>query len=376
MSKRVVVCAALLAAPALAAAGDEVGHWYVNPEAGWLITDHRRNTKDDLLYGIGFGKVLSEHWNLELNFNHATVNDRFDSGHLKLDALTLDALVVFNRAGRVAPYISFGAGGVQERPTFDFTRNRVMEEAGVGLMLKLWENSDASASFSLRPDIKARFVDEGGFARRIDYAGLLGFQFSFGPGSAPPPVASAPPPPPPPPPPTAAPAPAPQAQPAAPLDSDHDGVPDSIDRCPNTPPGVAVDPFGCPQQGSITLEGVNFETNSATLTAQSSPVLDQVAEGLRKHPRLKVEVQGHTDSTGPAQYNMSLSQRRANAVEDYLISKQVPASQLVAKGYGPTKPVASNATKQGRAKNRRVVMLVLENPGDVNVEGEGTAEIK
>jgi OmpA-OmpF porin, OOP family len=105
-------------------------------------------------------------------------------------------------------------------------------------------------------------------------------------------------------------------------------------------------------------------------------VLDKVAEGLRKHPRLRVEVQGHTDSTGPAQYNMTLSQKRAESVQDYLVSKQVPAGQLVAKGYGPTKPVASNATKAGRAKNRRVVMLVLENPGDVKVEGEGTSELQ
>ena len=73
---------------------------------------------------------------------------------------------------------------------------------------------------------------------------------------------------------------------------------------------------------------------------------------------------------------MGLSQRRAESVRDYLVSRQVPAGQLVARGYGPTKPVASNATREGRAKNRRVVMLVLENPGDVKVEGEGTAEIK
>ncbi len=164
--------------------------------------------------------------------------------------------------------------------------------------------------------------------------------------------------------------------PAAPLDSDHDGVPDSVDRCPNTPPGVAVDQFGCPQQGSITLGGVNFATNSDQLTEDSRPILDTVADGLRKHPRLRVEVQGHTDSTGAPKYNLSLSQRRAESVRDYLVSRQVPAQQLVAKGYGQTQPVASNTTKEGKARNRRVVMLVLENPGDVKVEGQGTAELK
>jgi len=160
------------------------------------------------------------------------------------------------------------------------------------------------------------------------------------------------------------------------MDSDHDGVPDDIDRCPNTPPGVAVDQFGCPEKGSITLEGVNFEVNSAVLTADSQPVLDTVADGLVKHPHLKVELQGHTDSTGTKAYNMVLSGKRADAVRSYLLSKGVSSQQLVSKGYGPTEPVASNATREGRAKNRRVVMNVLENPGDVTVKGAGTTEIK
>src|SRR5581483_2647361 len=167
MIKRVAICAALLTAPALAAAGDEVGHWYVNPQVGWFVTDHRRDAQDDFIYGLGFGRVVSRYWNLELNVNHATAGDRFDAGHFKVDALTLDALAVLNRDGHVQPYISLGAGVAQVRPELDFTHDRVMEEAGLGLMLKLWENGDASRSFMLRPDIKARFVDERGFARRV-----------------------------------------------------------------------------------------------------------------------------------------------------------------------------------------------------------------
>ena len=146
---------------------------------------------------------------------------------------------------------------------------------------------------------------------------------------------------------------------------------DDRDQCPGTPRGVAVDANGCPQKGSITLEGVTFDYNSATLTAGSLNALDDVADGLKKHPRLKVELQGHTDSKGPDAYNLTLSQKRADAVRNYLLKDGVPSTQITAKGYGEGQPIADNSTEDGRAKNRRVVMFVISNPGDVDVKGEG-----
>jgi OOP family OmpA-OmpF porin len=119
---------------------------------------------------------------------------------------------------------------------------------------------------------------------------------------------------------------------------------------------------------------VQFEFNSATLTPASRPVLDKVAEGLRAHTHLRIEVQGHTDGIGKPEYNMILSQHRAEAVREYLISQQVPADELIAKGYGLTPPVASNATAQGRAMNRRVVMVVLDNPNNVIIRDAGQAQ--
>ncbi|MBX5461214.1 MAG: OmpA family protein, partial [Steroidobacteraceae bacterium] len=154
----------------------------------------------------------------------------------------------------------------------------------------------------------------------------------------------------------------------------NDGVVDDQDKCPQTPAGVAVDPSGCPRQGSITLEGVTFELNSAQLTAASQTILDDLARDLKKYPNLRIELQGHTDSSGEDAYNLALSQRRADAVRAHLISQGVPANQLVARGYGETQPIDDNSTSQGRARNRRVVVLVLENPGNVKVEGEGTLQ--
>jgi OOP family OmpA-OmpF porin len=133
---------------------------------------------------------------------------------------------------------------------------------------------------------------------------------------------------------------------------------------------VAVDSSGCTQQGEITLVGVGFETNSATLTSESRAVLDPVATDLKKYSELGIELQGHTDSVGADQYNLRLSQRRADAVRDYLLSEGVSASQVVARGYGESQPTASNTTPEGRAQNRRVVMKVLRNPGSVEIKSD------
>jgi OOP family OmpA-OmpF porin len=145
--------------------------------------------------------------------------------------------------------------------------------------------------------------------------------------------------------------------------------------CPEAPAGVALDANGCPIKGDVVLEGVTFETNSSVLTGDSKPVLDTVAKGLKEHPRLVVEVQGHTDSTGSPNYNVALSERRAESVRDYLLNQGVSSGQLSAKGYGQTRPIAPNTSAAGRAQNRRVVMHVLENPGDVVVHKEGEAQL-
>jgi OmpA-OmpF porin, OOP family len=362
MIKRWIVCSAVLLAPGLAAAGDEVGQVYINPQVGGFVSDYRRDAHDQIFPGFGLGYNFSKYFSAEINWNRVVLPDRFDSGTVKLHSLSGDLLGVLNRGRRFAPFISIGGGAVEDSPSFAMDSKHAMEEAGLGMLIKLWEAPDDSVAFSLRPEIKARFEDYG-HSHTTDYLGLVGFQLSFGKGTPPPPAAAAPPPPPPPPPP-------PVAQAAPP-------PPPVNPRCPEgAPPGAALDQFGCPEKGSITLEGVNFETNSATLTTDSYPVLDKVADGLVKHPRLRVEVQGHTDSTGAKAYNMSLSAKRADAVREYLLHKGVNTQQMVSKGYGPTEPVASNATKAGRAANRRVVMQVLENPGDVEVKGAGSAEIQ
>ena len=181
----------------------------------------------------------------------------------------------------------------------------------------------------------------------------IGVEYYFG-GEKPAPVVAAAPPPPPPEPVEEPPPP----PPPPPADSDGDGVTDDNDACPDTPAGAKVNARGCEEQ--LVLQGVTFENNSAQLTPNSTLTLDSVAEILKRRPNFKVEVRGHTDSSGSDEYNMQLSQRRAEAVMDYLVSRGVEADKLSATGYGETDPVAPNDTADGRAQNRRVALEFTE----------------
>lgn len=137
-----------------------------------------------------------------------------------------------------------------------------------------------------------------------------------------------------------------------PVDSDNDGVPDNRDQCPNTPAGVEVNSLGC--QDALVLEGVNFEFDSAQLTAEAQQELRVVAQRLANNPNVRVRVSGHTDSRGNAEYNKRLSQSRAESVAAFLNQSGVGSDRMMATGYGEERPVASNDTPEGRAENRRV----------------------
>jgi len=144
------------------------------------------------------------------------------------------------------------------------------------------------------------------------------------------------------------------------LDSDGDGVPDSRDKCPNTPRGTKVDANGCPEPPKpgkpITVKlNVEFDFDKYYIRPEYYGQLKNFANYLKQYPSIKVEIAGHTDSVGTEEYNRKLSMKRAEAIKNYLLSNyQIKGDRLISKGYGTTRPKADNKTKEGRQRNRRV----------------------
>ena len=142
-------------------------------------------------------------------------------------------------------------------------------------------------------------------------------------------------------------------------DTDGDGIDDSKDNCPNSAGPMSNN--GCPEIKKeekefleFAAQSVQFATGKATLKAESFAILDQVAEILLRYPDYKVRINGHTDAIGAANANQVLSEERARSCYEYLVSRSVPADRLQYKGYGESKPIATNDTEEGREENRRV----------------------
>lgn len=156
-------------------------------------------------------------------------------------------------------------------------------------------------------------------------------------------------------------------------DNDGDGIPDVDDPDPNHKPIPKVDvpppppadkkegpPLLPPVNEAVVLSGVNFSSGSAGLTVNAEKLLGEVLRLLQANPGIEVEIRGFTDSSGNAAANLNLSQRRAEAVRLFLLSRGIAETRLRAVGYGEANPLASNSTAEGRARNRRIEMVVLE----------------
>lgn len=267
----------------------------------------------------------------------------------------------FTRAPGIAPFISIGGGAENDRSLGAGNKTSGVAHAGGGVLIAL--NHARTVSLRLEGGRYAVFNKDFNPDRNhiLDTRVSAGIQIALGGWDKPAP-------PPPPPPPVvekAAPAPVapppPPPPPAAPKDSDGDGVPDSIDQCPDTPRGMKVDDKGCAiKAATVVLHDITFETDKAVLTTEAKQSLDKVVAGLKGQPTMDLQIDGHTDSTGSAAHNLKLSKERAASAKQYLVDSGIAASRLQTEGYGLTKPVASNKTAAGRAENRRVEFKVLK----------------
>lgn len=178
------------------------------------------------------------------------------------------------------------------------------------------------------------------------------------------------------------------------VDRDGDGFPDAEDRCPDTPgtihgcpdpdgdglvppddqcPNVAGSPDdkGCPKYKQIVVTEKKIELNQkiffafgkTTILSKSFGLLNEVAQAMKDNPSLKVRIEGHTDSIGSRKTNLALSEGRAGAVKEFLVGQGVDASRLLSQGFGPDVPLDTNATAEGRERNRRVEFVILDEKG-------------
>jgi OOP family OmpA-OmpF porin len=381
--KRVILGGLLAAAFAVggnAIAADEAGAVYISPMLEFTKLDNRRPAKDDFGYDFAVGYDFSNHWAAELNYNDGTFSRR-SGPKLGLTEYSADVLYkFFTPDSIIRPYLIAGGGGLNTSFSGFPSEKDLVAEAGAGVLLGLGDQTGATR-FQLRTEAKYRWD----FTRATAFEGSnpgdllvnVGLRIQFG----------APVPPPPPPPPVAkvvevVPPPPPLDSDGdgvpdtidqcpntphgtavdavgCPLDSDGDGVPDTIDKCPNTPKGDRVDSLGCTIKDEIKLQGVNFATDSADLVPESTFVLDYAVASLKRNPTLVIEVHGHTDDRGSAAHNLVLSQHRAESVMAYLKSHGV-TNTMNAKGYGKAHPIADNRTADGRLENRRVSLHIVE----------------
>jgi OOP family OmpA-OmpF porin len=294
------------------------------------------------IFGLGAEYRFSDHWGAELNYTRAYNNMDIRPGenNVGYDRLAVDALYHFSNSSAVEPYLRVGAGHDRYNYSSGPTDQNTDIDAGVGARFRVTDN------FSIQPEVKA--VHELDTSQTHSLV-TVGFNLALGGTTKPAaPVAAA----------VIAPPPAPPA----PLDSDGDGVIDANDKCPNTPRGREVDANGCEfalhKTEQIRLD-INFATDKAEITEAYAGEVEKAAKFLKHYANVNAEIAGYTDATGSHAHNAKLSQRRADAVRDMLITRySIDAARLTAAGYAETNPIASNTTAAGRAQNRRVIAVM------------------
>ena len=311
--------------------------FYLVPFGTFVLPDGDRNTSEGWGGGLAIGKIINRYLNLELKgvYDNLQGDGVPGSGDVDQYGGGVDALV-FPWRGQLSPYGVVSAMGLNTDSDLRGSDFHFAAEAGGGLQYELDEHGT-----SLRTDVRYRYNADSDTApanQLHDMVVNLGIYVPLGPKPQPVVAEAAP------------------VDDCATRDSDGDGVNDCIDKCPGTLTGAKVDDTGCLIR--IELHGVNFEYDSAELTATAKSILDGVADQLVAFPDEKkdIEVQGHASSEGSSQYNMALSERRSQSVADYLKERGV-TNTLYAKGYGEDYPIADNSTEEGRQKNRRVELI-------------------
>ena len=342
--KASILAAFLVASLAVQA---EEGDWYVSPSIGYTDDDPDRKI-DASISGaqIQVGREMSERLSLEGLFGYHDIDGFPGQEHLELG---FNVIGNFLPDSMFSPYVIGGIGYLRADvgtpdfgglPPADSTANNATATGGLGLKIDFGDSP-----WSLRTEWRLRHAFDSDDSL-TDHIVSLGIQYSFGGGSATTMAAASEPEPD-----TGA------VVPVVPMDSDRDGVANDRDQCPGTPAGAKVDARGCEV---VEFHNIYFGFDSAVLLATAKSMLDDSASVLKRHPDVKVDIAGFADSRGPESYNMKLSERRAEAVRDYLEQAGVDEARLSARGYGESHAGASDLSANGLAESRRVELRVTD----------------
>lgn len=328
----------LLAAGVFGVAGQSAadeGRVYIAPGAQWLDFGNERGLGDDVGPAVGIGYGLSDRLSIEFNAARVKPDYLTRPGEDNVRHLRLDLLYDLEESqpGRISPFVVTGVGDNE----FRLNQGDTVVNFGGGFRYRITDKLEWRAAARTFFGVDDSTTDFG-----VDTALVLHMGEARRTERVPP-----------------TPAPEPQTRV---VDSDGDGVPDDRDRCPDTPSAHAVDSEGCSilveEVAEIELQ-VQFDFDSDVVKPYYYNDIRRVADFLDEYEDTVAELEGHTDSIGPEEYNEGLSERRANAVREVLVERfDVHPGRVTTVGYGESEPVASNDTPGGREQNRRVVTVL------------------
>lgn len=411
--RALILVAALISWAGVAGAEGAKYLFELTPMGGWHMFEGNQNLDDGYTYGVTLGIPLSARWTLEGGFSWIDSETEVGDVDVEGQRYGLDLLFHFRPGSDFRPFVLVGGGALRLSPDGGTKDTDEMANYGAGIKYALMPDLDLRAevrhvmpfddfyhnlvaqlgltlSFGKRQaptkmgpgdsdgdgvtdDMDACPATPAGFA--VDSVGCPMVVDADGDGvtdemdlcpGTPPGVAV--------------------GDRGCPRDTDGDGIPDSADRCPNSPAGAPVDESGCPlvldadkdgvkdsmdrcpdtpvgakvdKRGCWVIKGLTFDSGKSAIKPEFNLLLGEVVQILKANPKVRVAIEGYTDSMGGEAGNQRISEARAKAVHDELVSRGIAKERLEYRGFGEKNPVADNTTDEGRKKNRRVELRPL-----------------
>lgn len=321
---------------AIALSSSLMAEYTIEPVVTKNFTKTNSGLDDYSSFGIKVSRELVDSLSLQLGYEY-TDDAEYKGSNTTTDLMrySVNALYDFKNSSNVKPYIYLGGGYEKVNNKHFGLDSQAIWNTGLGVKYALTETVSLFTEGKFTHKVETEDNDKSiGFGVSIKFGGEKPqhVQTKEEPVKEAPKAVEVP-------------------KVETPKDSDGDGIIDELDKCPNTPKGLKVDKDGCALNFNFQ---VNFDFDKANIKQEYKEKVLEFAQIMKENPLLNATIEGHTDSIGNDAYNQKLSQRRAEAVREALITEGIDASRLKAVGYGETKPIADNNTKDGRYENRRV----------------------